>query len=113
MLLSFGFLALFAGLRGYTSVFIGSLLVLVAMGLAYLWNRCVFTRLSFNRTLNRTQVEFEGTINMQLTATNRKILPLFGLRVEDTISHGLKLADSDKLVEVKDGAYNIFAIIFI
>ncbi len=108
LLLSFGFLALFAGLRGYTSVFIGSLLVLVAMGLAYLWNRCVFTRLSFNRTLNRTQVEFEGTINMQLTATNRKILPLFGLRVEDTISHGLKLADSDKLVEVKDGAYNIF-----
>ncbi len=108
LLLSFGVLALFAGLRGYTSVFMGSLLVLVAMGMAYLWNRFVFTRLSLERTLKRKQVEFDGTINMQLTATNRKILPLFGLKIEDTVSHGLKLEDSDKLVEIKDGAYNIF-----
>lgn len=108
MLLSFGALAIISGLRGYKSVFVGTLLVLVAMGMAYLWNRFVFAKLSFDRTLNRKEVEFDGTTNMQLTATNRKILPLFGLRIEDTISHGINLAESEKLVEIKDGAYNIF-----
>lgn len=108
LLFCFGALALIAGLRGYKSVFVGALLVLVALGLAYIWNRFVFAKLTFERTLNRNRIEFDGTINMQLTATNRKLLPLFGLEIEDTISPGLKLADPDKLVEIKDGAYNIF-----
>jgi uncharacterized protein (DUF58 family) len=108
LLVSFGALALFTGLRGYTSVFVGALLVLVTMGLAYLWNRSVFTKLTFERTLNRTQVEYDGSIYMHLTAINRKILPIFGLRIEDTVTPGLKFANSENLVEVKDGAHNIF-----
>lgn len=108
LIFSFGGLALFAGLKGHTVALVGSLLVLVAVSMAYLWNRFVFSKLSLERTLNRRQGEFDSGYTMQLSVTNRKLLPLFGLRIEQTITPGLELGDPRKLVVVKDGAYNIF-----
>ncbi|NMA61401.1 MAG: hypothetical protein GX956_05925, partial [Firmicutes bacterium] len=103
LIFSFGGLALFAGLKGHTVALVGSLLVLVAVSMAYLWNRFVFSKLSLERTLNRRQGEFDSGYTMQLSVTNRKLLPLFGLRIEQTITPGLELGDPRKLVVVKDG----------
>lgn len=112
LIFSFGVLALIAGLRGYTVAFIGALLVLIAVSMAYVWNRFVFSKLTLIRNLNRRQGEFDSNFTMELTVTNRKILPLFGLKLENTISPGLELADPRKLVIIKDGAYNIFRDFF-
>lgn len=108
LILSFGVLTLYAGLQGQTVALVGALLVLVGVSMAYLWNRFVFAKLTLERTLNRRQGEFDAGFTMQLTVTNRKILPLFGLKIEHNLTPGLELGDSRKLVVVKDGAYNIF-----
>lgn len=108
LILSFGVLALYAGLKGYTVALVGALLVLVAVSMAYLWNRCVFSKLALERTINRRQGEFDATFTMQLTVTNRKVLPLFGLKVEHQITPGLELGDPRKLIVVKDRANNLF-----
>lgn len=112
LILSFSILALIAGLRGYTVAFIGALLVLIAVSMAYLWNRFVFSKLSLERSLNRRQGEFDSNFLMELTVTNRKVLPLFGLKIEHEITPGLELGDPRKLVVIKDGAYNIFRDFF-
>lgn len=104
----FGVVALVVGLRGLTVAFIGSLLVLVAMAMAYLWNRFVFSRLTVERAINRKHAEFDAPLTMQLGLTNRKLLPIFGLKVEHHVGPGLKIGEPRNLQVIKHGAYNIF-----
>lgn len=108
LVVSFAITSLIMGLRGLTVAFIGSLLILVAVGVAYLWNRFVFAKLSIERTISRKHSEFDAPLAMQIAISNRKLLPLFGLKVEYRFSSGLTLDDSRKLIAVKDGIYTIF-----
>lgn len=112
MALCFSGLALFAGLKGYTVAFIGALLVLLAIAMAFLWNHFVFSQLKIERKISRRQIEFGAPVTMQLRITNRKILPLFGLKVGQHISPGLHFGDSRHLLVIKEGAYNIFRDFF-
>ena len=109
---SFAALALFAGLRGYLTAFLAALLVFTAIGLAFVWNRFVFRKLHLKRSLNRTYAEFDSLITMELAITNRKVLPLLGLKLESTVTSGLEFADSRRLLTERDGRENIFQDFF-
>ncbi|HHY10061.1 MAG TPA: DUF58 domain-containing protein [Firmicutes bacterium] len=110
--ISFAVLALYAGLRGQLVAFLGSLVMLTAIGSAYLWNRTVFKKLSVERTLNRERAEFDAVVTMDLGITNRKLLPLFGLKLENTFSHGLEFADQACVEANPVQDYDIFSDYF-
>lgn len=108
---AFAAVALFVGLRGYTVALLGSLLILMAIGAAWTWNRFVFSKLVLERTLSRGKVDFGTPVHMHLTITNRKVLPLFGLRVSFGVSSGL-LWEPRKVTEVKEVGYDSFQEVF-
>jgi uncharacterized protein (DUF58 family) len=110
-ILGFGATALYVGLRGYTVALLGALLVLLALGVAWIWNRFVFSKLVLERTLNRRLAEFDAPVTMHLGVTNRKLLPLFGLRVRFTVSSGLQW-DPSKVIELQKTGYDIFQEVF-
>lgn len=103
-----GAAALAAGLKGHFPALAAAVLTLMALGLAYLWNRFVFRKLTVQRSLNRQFTEFDGEMTYTVTVTNRKLLPILGLRVEDSIPNGIEFADSSVLTIRKDGAGNSF-----
>ncbi len=100
--------ALGAGLQGHFPAFLAAILTLVALSIAYFWNRSVFKKLTLERTLNRQFIEFEGEIAYTVTVTNKKLLPVFGLRVQDTIPHGIRFADTEVLTIRRDEAGHSF-----
>lgn len=111
LILSFGAVSLYVGLRGFTVALLGALLVLTAMGTAYIWNRFVFSKLTLERTLNRRHADFGVPVTMQLGVTNRKIFPLFGLKVRFTISSGLDCVPSSATA-VKEADHDVFQEVF-
>lgn len=111
LVLSFGGAALYVGIRGYSVSLVGALLVLMAIGTAYVWNRFVFSKLTLERKVNRRHADFDAPVTMQLTVVNRKILPLFGLKTEFNVSEGLEF-EPPKVNEVKEGCYNIFQDVY-
>ena len=82
----FGAAALYTGLRGDTVPLLAALLVLVAAAAAYAWNHFVFAKLTLERKLNRRCADFDAPIVLRLSAANRKVLPIFGLKVNFTTS---------------------------
>ena len=108
---AFGAIALYMGLRGYTVALLGALLVLLAIGAAWIWNHFVFSKLGLERTLSRRWADFDMPITMHLGVSNRKALPLFGLKVRFTVSAGL-LWDPPQATEVKDAGYDVFQEVF-
>lgn len=73
-----------------------SALLLVTAGVAWLWNRYALARVEFERTFS-TQRAFPGdTVELAITITNRKPLPLTQIEVRDRIPAGLHI-DSDDI----------------
>ena len=107
----FGGIALIVGLKGYTVALLGSLLVLLAMGFAWLWNHFVFAKLTLERTLSQSHTYFGRPVTMQLAITNRKVLPLFGLKVRFSVSTGISWTPA-KAVEPSEAGYDIFQEVF-
>lgn len=108
----FGAIAAYTGLKGYSVAFIGTLFVLMAVVMAYLWNHLVFSKLILKREVSRKEAEFGAPVSMQLSVTNNKLLPLLGLQIEYHISSELELEPPGKLVKIKDSTYNKFRDIF-
>ena len=103
----FGAAALYTGLRGDTVPLLAALLVLVAAAAAYAWNHFVFAKLTLERKLNRRCADFDAPIVLRLSAANRKVLPIFGLKVNFTITSGLEVEPA-AAAAVHDAGYDMF-----
>jgi len=91
VLLSVMFLAAWSGLT-VVVVLIG--LVLSAAGLARLWSRLSLIGVSAQRLLTETRAFPGETIELKLKLSNRKLLPLPWVQIEDEIPQQLLPADS-------------------
>lgn len=74
----------------------GGLLMLAALlgtivPLAWLWNRYALARVEYQRRLSETRVFAGEAVELTIQVTNRKILPLAWLRIEDEFPKGLTM----------------------
>ncbi len=76
-------LLVLAAVLGQEALLTLSSLLVIVLPLAWLWQRVVFYRVTYQRQMSETRV-FEGeTVTLSIRVTNRKWLPLAWLRVSD------------------------------
>ncbi|MBI2918365.1 MAG: DUF58 domain-containing protein [Chloroflexi bacterium] len=66
-----------------------ALLFLLASGVARLWSRYSLDRLEYTRRLSADRAIFGETITLETTVSNRKVLPLPWVHVEDEVPQGV------------------------
>ncbi len=64
-------------------------LMLLAIGLAFLWNRWVLRRFSYTRELSQRRAFPGDTVTLSLHLSNRKLLSIPGVHVAEQIPRGL------------------------
>lgn len=70
-----------------------AILLSTIIPVAWLWNRYALRRLEYTRTLSAQRVFMGETVDLTLQVTNRKILPLAWLRIEDEFPVRVTLLD--------------------
>ncbi len=70
-----------------------AILLSTIIPVAWLWNRYALRRLEYTRTLSAQRVFMGETVDLMLQVTNRKILPLAWLRIEDEFPVRVTLLD--------------------
>jgi len=66
-------------------------LVVLAGGLSWLWNRLSLRRVSYERRLSQSRAFIGETVELTVTLTNRKVVPLPWIEVVDEIPEGLEM----------------------
>lgn len=84
-------LLLLAGLMRSPAMATVSILLLLAAGVAWLWNRWSLTRLSYDRVFSETRVSPGERVTVTLRLANRKALPLAWLETADEFPARLPL----------------------
>jgi len=92
LLLAFLLFILSAALRNSALLLI-SVLMVAATSLASLWNRWVLRRVQYARELTACRAFVGERVPVSVTVTNRKILPVPWLRVDDAFPETLMLTD--------------------
>ncbi len=72
-----------------TPLFVLSLAVFLAAGLARLWDRFCLAGLEYRRRLSTRSLAFGDTLRLEVEAVNRKLLPLPWLEIEDELPREL------------------------
>jgi len=96
-----GWLTLLAVLCVLGAVFHQALLFVFAVtGLligsaSWFWQRACFTGVTYRRILGQRRAFFDEEVDLVLEVTNRKLLPLPWLEVEDEVPEGLEFLDAD------------------
>ena len=68
-------------------------IVLMTIGLAWLWNRHVLDRLVFERSADADRCFAGETLHLTLRMTNKKLLPMPWVRVEDSVAAKVRIVD--------------------
>ncbi len=71
-----------------------AMLLLGVLLMAWLWYRFALSRVTYRRQFSETRAFVGETINVTLSVSNRKILPLPWLRVDDFVSEDLPFTDA-------------------
>ncbi|NNJ10788.1 DUF58 domain-containing protein [Chloroflexales bacterium ZM16-3] len=66
-------------------------LLLITAGMARLWSRWSLLRVSYERTLSQQRAFPDDEIELTIRVTNRKLLPLAGLRILDRMPSAITL----------------------
>jgi uncharacterized protein (DUF58 family) len=69
-------------------------LLLITAGMARLWSRWSLTRVVYERRLNQQRAFPDDQIELTIRITNRKLLPLAGLRILDRMPAAMKLLNA-------------------
>lgn len=80
-----GFAALWSSLTGLTSLVMLCGLVLASAGVTRLWAHVSLKKVSLSRKLDKTRVFPDEKLNVEIAVSNRKLLTLFKLRVDEQI----------------------------
>ncbi len=70
---------------------------LVTAGGSYLWARYSLTNVEYERELSESRVFCGDSVKMHVRLTNRKLLPLAWLEIEDSVADRLRISDRDVL----------------
>ncbi|NLS76300.1 MAG: DUF58 domain-containing protein [Chloroflexi bacterium] len=73
--------------------------------LAWLWNRYALRRIDYRRALSESRVFAGEAVDLILRVTNRKLLPLAWLRIEDEFPKGVTLVGEDTVTPTTDVYY--------
>jgi|SRR5579884_518527 len=73
------------------------LLVLITAGVARAWNRVALRGIAYTRALSATRVFPGEVVTLSLCLTNRKLLPVPLLSIEDELTVGLRPLDRDSM----------------
>lgn len=107
-----GIIGFLAGVFGSSLLLVASLMTILIISLARLWNKYAFAKLSVKRSLSQQKVEFGQKMYYTIELENRKILPLLSLKFEDKISEGIKFVNQKVLTKVFARNMNKFEDIF-
>ncbi|MGB9739139.1 MAG: DUF58 domain-containing protein [Chloroflexus aggregans] len=70
-----------------------TVMLLVSMGAARLWQRWSLQRVAYRRELSQTRAFPDDDVTLTITLTNRKLLPLAQIQIFDTIPSGVQVLD--------------------
>ncbi|ACL25552.1 DUF58 domain-containing protein [Chloroflexus aggregans] len=70
-----------------------TVMLLVSMGAARLWQRWSLRRVTYRRELSQTRAFPGDDVTLTITLTNRKLLPLAQIQIFDTIPSGVQVLD--------------------
>ncbi|MDI7274579.1 MAG: DUF58 domain-containing protein [Anaerolineae bacterium] len=73
------------------------ILLLTVVGLASCWSRLALRGVHYARRLSERRAFLGETLTLELTAANRKLLPLAWLQIEDELPQDLAVLDSEVL----------------
>lgn len=94
-----------------TPLLLLALALVLATGLAQLWDRHCLTGLEYRRRLGRRCAEFGETVELELEIANRKLLPLAWLEVEEEIPQALPPARGRSSPSHKDNRSLLHSLI--
>ena len=75
--------------------------------LAALWNRYALRRVEYRRHLDQSRIFAGEAVGLELQVTNRKLLPLAWLRIQDEFPKGVTVVDE----EIISGAGDTFLLV--
>lgn len=70
-----------------------TVMLLVSMGTARLWQRWSLQRVAYRRELSQTRAFPDDEVTLTITLTNRKLLPLVQIQIFDAIPSGVQVLD--------------------
>lgn len=70
-----------------------TVMLLISMGAARLWQRWSLRRVTYRRELSQTRAFPGDDVTLTITLTNRKLLPLAQIQIFDAIPSGVKVLD--------------------
>ncbi len=94
-----------------TSLFLVSLVLLLAALLSRIWDRYCLTGLEYRRRFARSHASFGEVIEFEVEIVNRKLLPLAWLEVEDEIPRELPPARGRVYASHKPGRALLFNLV--
>ncbi|PDV98868.1 DUF58 domain-containing protein [Candidatus Chloroploca asiatica] len=86
-----GFVLLGALIFGQTSLALLTGMLLVTAGLARIWSRWALVRVAYERQLSQTRAFPGDELTLTIKVTNRKLLPLARLQVDDELPGNLQI----------------------
>jgi uncharacterized protein (DUF58 family) len=72
-------------------VFFATIILLLALGLSWIWGRYCLARLEYSRTFSSPAVAFGEEVTLTVTVVNRKLLPLSWLEIDDETPRALEV----------------------
>lgn len=90
-----GFLILLGMVLREPAVTLLGLVPLVTAGACWLWARYSLVNVEYVRELEGDRVFSGDSVKMQIRLTNRKLLPLAWIEIEDSMSDRLRLRERD------------------
>jgi uncharacterized protein (DUF58 family) len=85
------FVLLAAVLFQQAILFFASILLLLALGLSWIWGRYCLYGLEYTRTFSSSAVAFGEEVTLTVTVVNRKLLPLSWLEIDDETPRSLEV----------------------
>jgi len=105
-------IGVYGGYQGQVLTVFASVLIAVALGLAFVWNKYAFYRLQVQRRISRRKAEFGQSVHYELEVVNDKFLPLLWLRVTDQVPAGLDFVRQGVVRRVLGAEYFSFRDVF-
>ncbi|HWE61875.1 MAG TPA: DUF58 domain-containing protein [Chloroflexota bacterium] len=78
-------------------LFFAGAVLLLALGMSWIWGRYCLERLEYRRAFSSTTVAFGEEVTLSITVVNRKLLPLAWIEIDDEIPRSLQPARGELL----------------